>query len=281
MAAGTDLRSVTLNDGNSLPSVGFGVYKISPDETERAVSTALEAGYRHIDTAALYGNEREVGRAVAASGLPREDISVVTKLWNADQGYDSTLAAFDTSMNLLGLEFLDLYLIHWPLPAHGKFVETFRALAHLRDQGRIRSIGVSNFEPEHLETLIDGTGIVPVVNQVELHPRFNQAELRQVHARLGIATEAWAPLGRGSLLTHPTISKVARRCGKTPAQVLLRWHLQLGNIVIPKSVNPERIVSNFDVFDFELGTAQMAEISSLDDGARLGPDPRTFDDTGR
>ncbi|QZA06389.1 aldo/keto reductase [Mycolicibacter heraklionensis] len=281
MAAGDNLRSVTLNDGNSIPSVGFGVYKISPAETEQAVSTALAAGYRHLDTAALYGNEREVGRAVAASGLPRDQVYVVTKVWNSDQGYDSTLRAFEASMDRLGLECLDLYLIHWPLPARGKFVETFRALAHLRDQGRIRSIGVSNFAPEHLETLIDGTGIVPVVNQVELHPRFNQAELREVHARLGIATEAWAPLGRGSLLAHPKVTEVARRCDKTPAQVLIRWHLQLGNIVIPKSVHPERIVGNFDVFDFELGTGEMAEISSLDDGARLGPDPRTFDYTGR
>lgn len=275
------MRSVTLNDGNSIPSLGFGVYKISPADTEQAVRTALAAGYRHIDTAALYGNEREVGRAVTTSGLPRDELYVVTKLWNADQGYDSTLVAFDKSMDRLGLDTLDLYLIHWPLPARGKFVESFRALAHLRDQGRIRSIGVSNFSPEHLKMLIDGTGIVPVVNQVELHPRFSQAELREVHARLGIATEAWAPLGRGSLLEHPTVTKVAQRYGKTPAQVLIRWHIQLGNIVIPKSVHPERIVSNSEVFDFELGTAEMTAISSLDDGARLGPDPRTFDYTGR
>lgn len=245
------------------------------------MATALQAGYRHIDTAALYGNEREVGRAVVASGLPRDEIYVVTKVWNADQGYDSTLTAFDTSMDRLGLDLLDLYLIHWPLPTHGKFVDTFRALAHLRDQGRIRSIGVSNFAPEHLQVLIDGTGIVPVVNQIELHPRFNQAELRELHAHLGIATEAWAPLGRGSVLGHPTVIDVAQRTGRTPAQVLIRWHLQLGNIVIPKSVNPERITSNFDVFDFELATADMAAISSLDEGARLGPDPRTFDYTGR
>ncbi|CAJ1500687.1 aldo/keto reductase [[Mycobacterium] kokjensenii] len=281
MAAEDDLRSVTLNDGNSIPRLGFGVYKISPADAERAVGTALEAGYRHIDTAALYGNEREVGRAVTASGLPRREVYVVTKVWNADQGYDSTLTAFEASMDRLGLDYLDLYLIHWPLPARGKFVETFRALAHLRDQGRIRSIGVSNFAPEHLEVLIDSTGIVPVVNQVELHPRFSQAELRAVHARLGIATEAWAPLGQGSLLAHPSVAEVARRCGKTPAQVLIRWHIQLGNIVIPKSVHPERIVGNFEVFDFELGASEMSAISSLDDGARLGPDPRVFDYTGR
>jgi len=281
MTGGTDLRSVTLNDGNSIPRLGFGVYQISPADAQQAVATALTAGYRHIDTAALYGNEREVGRAVVNSGLPRDEIYVVTKLWNADQGYDEALTAFDASMARLGLDFLDLYLIHWPLPARGKFVDTFRALAHLRDQGRIASIGVSNFEPQHLEMLIDGTGIVPVVNQIELHPRFSQAELREVHDHLGIATEAWAPLGQGSLLAHPTVTEVAQGCGKTSAQVLIRWHIQLGNIVIPKSVHPERIVSNFEVFDFELGTAEMAAISSLDDGARLGPDPRTFDNTGR
>lgn len=245
------------------------------------MATALQVGYRHIDTAALYGNERETGRAVAASGLPRDQVYVVTKLWNADQGYTSTLAAFDASIARLGLDYLDLYLIHWPLPTRGTFVETFQAFAQLRDQGRVRSIGVSNFAPEHLRVLIDATGIVPVVNQIELHPRFSQAELRQVHAQLGIATEAWAPLGRGALLDHPTVTAVAERCRKTAAQVVIRWHIQLGNIVIPKSVHPERIAGNFDVFDFELGESDMAAISSLDDGTRLGPDPRTFDYTGR
>lgn len=274
-------KSVALNDGNSIPRLGFGVYKIPPAETEQAVAAALRTGYRHVDTAALYGNEREVGNAVAASGLPRDQVFLTTKLWNADQGYDSTLVAFDDSMDRLGLDYLDLYLIHWPLPAQGKFVDTFKAFAHLHDQGRIRSIGVSNFETPHLQTLIDATGIVPVVNQIELHPRFNQTELRETHARLGIATEAWAPLGQGSLLSHPAITAVADRCGRTAAQVMIRWHIQLGNIVIPKSVHPERIASNFDVFDFELGADEMAAISSLDDGTRLGPDPRTFDFTGR
>lgn len=281
MTAEVKTDSVTFNDGLCIPRLGFGVYQIAPADTEQAVSTALAAGYRHIDTAALYGNEREVGRAVRASALPREEVYVVTKVWNTSQGYDSTLTAFDASLDRLGLDCLDLYLIHWPAPSRGKFVETFRALAHLRDQGRIRSIGVSNFAPEHLDVLIDGTGIVPVVNQVELHPLFSQAELRDTHARLGIATAAWAPLGRGRLLTHPVITEVARRRGRTPAQVLIRWHVQLGNIVIPKSVHPERIASNCDVFDFELGSDDMAAISSLDDGTRLGPDPRTFDDTGR
>ena len=279
--ASSSSPSVPLNDGNSIPTVGFGVFKIPPEDAEQAVSTALQAGYRHIDTAAMYGNERETGRAIAESGVPRDELYVVTKLWNADQGYDSTLAAFDASMDRLGLDYLDLYLVHWPVPALNKFVDTFRAFAHLRDQGRIRSIGVSNFEPEHLDTLVDATGIVPAVNQVELHPRLPQNELREVHARLGIATEAWGPLGQGSLLTDPKVTAVAERHGRTPAQVLIRWHIQLGNIVIPKSVNPKRIASNFDVFDFELSDDDMASISSLDDGNRLGPDPRTFDFTGR
>ncbi|HEU4362131.1 MAG TPA: aldo/keto reductase [Mycobacterium sp.] len=281
MAALRDSASVTLNDGNSIPRVGFGVYKIPPADTEQAVAAALRAGYRHIDTAALYGNERQIGQAVAASGLPRDQVYLVTKLWNADQGYDTTLAAFDASMDRLGTSYLDLFLIHWPLPSQGKYVETFKAFAHLRDQGRIRSIGVCNFAPEHLRLLIDATGIVPVVNQVELHPRFPQTELQQLHAQLGIATEAWGPLGRGALLTHPAVTAVAEHRGRTTAQVLIKWHMQLGNIVIPKSVHPERIASNFDVFDFELSANDMAAISSLDDGTRSGPDPRTFDYTGR
>jgi 2,5-diketo-D-gluconate reductase A len=272
---------VTLNDGNSIPAVGLGVFRVEPEDTEQTVAAALRAGYRHIDTAAAYRNERETGRAIADSDVRRDQLYVVTKLWNTDQGYDSTLAAFDSSMDRLGLDYLDLYLIHWPQPALNKFVDTFKAFAHLRDQGRIRSIGVSNFEPEHLTVLIDATGIVPAVNQIELHPRLPQAELREVHAQRGIATEAWAPLGAGSLLTHPTVTAVAQDSGRTPAQVLIRWHIQLGNIVIPKSVNPARIASNLDVFDFELSADQMASISSLDDATRLGPDPRTFNSTGR
>ncbi|MGE2814202.1 aldo/keto reductase [Mycobacterium heidelbergense] len=272
---------VTLNDGNSIPAVGLGVFQIPPADTEQAVAAALRAGYRHIDTAAAYRNERETGRAVAASDVPRDQLYVVTKLANPDQGYDSTLRAFDASMDRLGLDYLDLYLIHWPQPALNKFVDTFKAFAHLRDQGRIRSIGVSNFEPEHLSVLIDAIGIVPAVNQIELHPRFTQKELREVHAQRGIATEAWAPLGQGSLLTHPMITAVAAECGRTAAQVLIRWHIQLGNIVIPKSVNPARIASNLDVFDFELSENEMATISSLDDGTRLGPNPRTFNFAGR
>lgn len=271
---------VTLNDGNSIPQVGLGVWQTPAEETERAVAAALQAGYRHIDTAAAYRNEPETGRGLVESGVPREDVFLVTKLWNSDQGYDSTLAAFDASLDRLGVNYLDLYLIHWPVPANNAYVDTFKAFAHLRDQGRVRSIGVSNFAPEHLTVLIDSTGIVPVVNQIELHPLLPQHELREVHAELGIATEAWSPLGQGSLLADPVITGIAERHGKTPAQVLIRWHIHLGNIVIPKSVNPERIVSNFDVFDFDLDETDMAAIASLETDTRLGPDPRTFNFTG-
>lgn len=271
---------VTLNDGNSIPQVGLGVWQTPAEETQRAVAAALQAGYRHIDTAAAYRNEPETGRGLIESGVPREDVFLVTKLWNSDQGYDSTLAAFDASLDRLGVDYLDLYLIHWPVPANNAYVDTFKAFAHLRDQGRVRSIGVSNFAPEHLTVLIDSTGIVPAVNQIELHPLLPQHELREVHAELGIATEAWSPLGQGSLLTDPVITGIADRHGKTPAQVLIRWHIHLGNIVIPKSVNPERIVSNFDVFDFDLDEADMAAIASLETDTRLGPDPRTFNFTG-
>ncbi|QZH64457.1 aldo/keto reductase [Mycolicibacterium farcinogenes] len=280
MAAPSVSPRVTLNDGNSIPQVGLGVWQTPAEETERAVTAALQAGYRHIDTAAAYRNEAETGRGLANSGVPRDEVFLVTKLWNSDQGYDSTLAAFDASLDRLGVDYLDLYLIHWPVPANNAYVETFRAFAHLHDQGRVRSIGVSNFEPEHLNVLIDSTGIVPAVNQIELHPLLPQHELREVHARLGIATEAWSPLGQGSLLTDPVITQIAERHGKTPAQVLIRWHIHLGNIVIPKSVNPERIVSNFDVFDFDLDETDMAAIATLETDTRLGPDPRTFNFTG-
>jgi 2,5-diketo-D-gluconate reductase A len=262
--------TVLLNDGHSIPTVGLGVWQTPPEETQRAVEAALATGYRHIDTAAVYGNEAEVGHALAASGVAREDVYVVTKLWNAEQGYEKAVKAFDTSAESLGVEYVDLNL----------FLDSFKALAHLREQGRVRSIGVSNFATEHLRTLVERTGIVPAVNQIELHPRLPQQELREVHAELGIATEAWSPLGQGGLLDDPAIAAVAEAHDKTPAQVLIRWHIQLGNIVIPKSVNPDRIASNFDVFDFELSSHDIASIAALDDGTRLGPDPRTFNFTG-
>ncbi|GAA2559283.1 aldo/keto reductase [Mycolicibacterium diernhoferi] len=275
--------TLSLNDGNSIPTVGLGVWQTAPEETRQAVEAALSTGYRHIDTAAAYRNEREVGQALksaADNGVPREDVFLVTKLWNSEHGYDKALRAFDDSVKRLDVDYVDLYLIHWPMPEVNAFVETFKAFATLRDEGRVRSIGVSNFAPEHLRTLIDGTGIVPAVNQVELHPRFPQQELREVHAELGIATEAWSPLGQGALLSEPAVVAVAEAHGKTPAQVLIRWHLQLGNIVIPKSVHPDRIASNFDVFDFELNEQDIASIATLDNGTRLGPDPRTFNFTG-
>jgi 2,5-diketo-D-gluconate reductase A len=271
---------VKLNDGNSIPQVGLGVWQTPVEATERAVTAALQAGYRHIDTAAAYRNEPQTGRAIAAFGLERDEVFIVTKLWNADQGYDRTLAAFDASLRRLGVDYLDLYLIHWPMPERNTFVESFKALADLRDQGRVKSIGVSNFEPEHLRILVDATGIVPTVNQIELHPLLPQRELREVNAAMGIATEAYSPLGQGSLLSDPTVKAVAETHRKTPAQVLIRWHIQLGNIVIPKSVDPVRIASNYDVFDFELSEQDMLSVSALESGTRLGADPRTFNWTG-
>ncbi|MER5475714.1 aldo/keto reductase [Streptomyces sp. NPDC002734] len=269
---------VVLNNGVEMPQLGFGVWQIPDDEAERAVATALEAGYRSIDTAAAYGNERGTGRAVAASGLPREEVFVTTKLWNSDQGHDSTLRAFDASLKKLGLDYVDLYLIHWPLPKRGTFVETYKAFEKLHAEGLIRAIGVSNFLPEHLRELMEATSVVPAVNQIELHPRLQQAEARAVHAELGIATEAWSPLGAGKgLLEVPAIAAIARKHGRTPAQVVLRWHLQTGNIVIPKSATPSRIKENFEVFDFSLDEEDLAAVRALDEGRRTGADPATFD----
>ncbi|MFI5780291.1 aldo/keto reductase [Nocardia sp. NPDC051570] len=268
--------SAVLNDGHVIPKLGFGVFQVSTDDAVAAVTTALEAGYRSIDTATIYGNEAEVGRAIAEFGLPRDEVYVTTKLWNSDQGYDSTLRAFDSSMTKLGLDYLDLYLIHWPTPRNNRYVDTFRAFQKLKSQGRIGSIGVSNFNIDHLDRLIAETGEIPVVNQIELHPTFAQAELRAYHAERGIATEAWSPLGQGAELKDPTIAGIAQQIGRTPAQVILRWHLQLGNIVIPKSVTPARIKENFDVFSFDLSPEQVQRISALDSGNRIGLDPVEF-----
>ncbi|MET7382857.1 aldo/keto reductase [Streptomyces sp. NPDC005526] len=268
---------IILNNGVEMPQLGFGVWQVPDDEAEQAVGTALEAGYRSIDTAAIYGNEEGTGKAIAASGLPREDVFVTTKLWNSEQGYDSTLRAFDASLDKLGLEYVDLYLIHWPVPAKDAYVDTYEALEKLLADGRARAIGVSNFLPEHLERLIDRTSIVPAVNQIELHPHLQQPAARAFHAERGIATEAWSPLGQGKgLLEVPAIVAIARKHGRTPAQVVLRWHLQLGNIVIPKSVTPARIEENIQVFDFSLDDEDLAAISALDEARRLGPDPAEF-----
>ncbi|GLW67658.1 oxidoreductase [Actinomadura rubrobrunea] len=273
----TAVPTVTLNNGVEMPQLGFGVFQVPDDETTAAVTAALEAGYRSIDTAAIYGNEAGVGRAVAASGLPREDLFITTKLWNADQGYDATLKAFDRSLAALGLDYVDLYLIHWPSPARDLYRDTWRALERLAAEGRIRAAGVSNFQPAHLRRLMDGSSLVPAVNQIELHPGLQQRELRTLHAEHGIATEAWSPLAQGAVLDEPPLVKIAERHGKSPAQVVLRWHLQLGTIVIPKSVTPARIRENIDVFDFALSDDEMAEIAALDRGMRTGPDPDAFE----
>jgi 2,5-diketo-D-gluconate reductase A len=266
---------VTLNNGVQIPQLGFGVWQVPDAETAAAVGTALEAGYRSIDTAAIYGNEKGTGTAVAESGLRREELFVTTKLWNGDQGHDRTLAAFDASLDKLGLDYVDLYLIHWPTPERDTYLDTWRAFGKLLADGRTRAIGVSNFKPEHLRRLIDETGVVPAVNQVELHPLLQQPELRAFHAEHGIATEAWSPLAQGTLLQHPVLTGIAQRLGRTPAQVILRWHLQLGTVVIPKSVTPERIRQNADVFGFTLDEADLTAIAGLDQGpaGRIGPDP--------
>jgi len=271
---------ITLNNGVRMPQLGFGVFQIPDDEAEQAVATALRVGYRSIDTAAIYRNERGVGRALRASGVPREEVFITTKLWNSQHDYDAALAAFDKSMARLGLDVLDLYLIHWPVPAQNKYLEAWRALRRLQEEGRVRAIGVSNFTVEALTRVIEDSGVVPAVNQIELHPRLAQAELRAFHAEHGIATEAWGPLGQGKgLLEDPVLARLAAKHGRTPAQVVLRWHLQLGNIVIPKSVTPSRIAENFQVFDFELDEEDMAEIATMDVGERLGFDPATMNIT--
>jgi 2,5-diketo-D-gluconate reductase A len=272
-----NVPSLVMNNGLEIPQVGFGVFLVPPEETKQAVAEALKAGYRLIDTAQGYRNEEGVGAAITESDVPREELFITTKLTNSEHGYDNTLVAFDGSMKKLGIEVLDLFLIHWPLPMFDQYVETWRAFEKLLADGRVRSIGVSNFEIAHLERLLAETNVTPTVNQVELHPQFPQEELRAFHEKHRILTESWGPLGQGKgLLENPQIVEVAQRKGRTPAQVVLRWHVQLGFVVIPKSVRPERMRENIDLFDFELDDADMAEIAAVRTGQRLGADPNVF-----
>ncbi len=271
-----DVPNVSLGDGVEIPQLGFGVFQIPPEDTQRAVEAALEAGYRHIDTAAAYRNERGVGDAIAASGLRREEVFVTTKLWNSEQGFDSTLAAFERSLEALDTDHVDLYLIHWPVPSRDLYMDTWRAFERIAGEGGARSIGVSNFRVEDLARLAGEAECRPSVNQIELHPLLQQAELRAWHAEHGIATEAWSPLAQGEALADDTLATIAAHHGRTVAQVVLRWHLQIGNVVIPKSVTPERIRENIDLFDFELSEDDLAAIARLDAAHRIGPDPSTF-----
>jgi 2,5-diketo-D-gluconate reductase A len=267
---------ISLRPDVEIPQLGFGVFQVPPDETEEVVARALSAGYRHLDTAAAYRNEAAVGQAVHASGLDRSEVFITTKCFNDDHGREKAKKAFKKSLERLELEHVDLYLIHWPVPAHDLYVETWEAFIELQAGGLVRAIGVSNFQPAHLERLIAETGVTPAINQVELHPHFQQAGLRHEHEQLGIITEAWSPLGQGQALEDPVIVQIAEAHSKTPAQTVIRWHLQLGNVVIPKSVTPARIAENFDVFDFQLADAEMEAIKALDEGRRIGPDPDTF-----
>jgi len=264
-----------LNDGHTIPQLGFGVFKVDPDEAERVVSDALEVGYRHIDTAAVYGNEAGVGRAIEKSGIPREELFITTKLWNSDQGTQSAHDAIDLSLEKLGLDYVDLYLIHWPRPDLDRYVETWLAMEHMREQGKTRSIGVSNFHRAHLERVIAESGTVPAVDQVELHPAFQQRELRAFSEPLGIRTESWGPLGQGKydLFAEKAVQDAADAHDVSPAQVVIRWHLQHGIIVFPKTTSRERMATNFAVFGFELTEAEMAAIDALDRGQRVGADP--------
>ena len=273
--------NVTLNDRRSILQLGFGVFQVPPQQTQETVEAALEVGYRHIDTAQMYGNEAEVGAAVAASGIPRDELWITTKLNNGFHRPDDARRAFADSLERLRLDQVDLFLIHWPLPTRydGDYVSTWQTMAEFRADGRARSIGVSNFEPEHLDRIVEATGVVPAVNQIEVHPFFGNEAARAADARHGIATEAWAPIAKGKVNDDPTIGEIASRLGRTPAQVTLRWHLQRGDIVFPKSMRRERMAENFAIFDFELEDDDLATITALDRGedGRTGPNPNTFD----
>lgn len=271
------IPEIKLNDGNRIPQLGLGVFKVDPGETERIVAEALEVGYRHIDTARIYDNEAETGRAIAASGIPRDELFVTTKLWNSDQ--ENPVAAFEESLERLGLDTVDLYLVHWPVPSAGTAVNAWRGLIEIVGSGRSRSIGVSNFEVEHLRELLDETGVVPAVNQIELHPLHQRRELREFCAAHGIAVEAWGPLaqGKSDLFERDAITSAAAAHGKSPAQIVLRWHVQHGTIVFPKTTRRERMIENAALFDFSLGDDEMTAIDALDEQHNFGPDPRTFD----
>ena len=279
MMSAAAIPTVSLNDGYTIPVIGLGVAELSEDETERAVSAALEAGYRSIDTASAYGNEGAVGRAIAASGVPRSELFVTTKLATGDQGFQSSQDACKASLDRLGLDYVDLYLIHWPAGEQGAYIDSWGGLMTSRAAGRTRSIGVANFHDEHLANIIDLSFVSPVVNQIELHPLLNQAALRAVNAERDVVTEAYSPLGVGRLLDNPAVASVAQAHGKSPAQALIRWSIQLGNVVIPRSASPERIRENLDVFDFELTDDEMAKLNGLDDGTRFRPDPDTYTGT--
>ncbi|GAB3129070.1 aldo/keto reductase [Glaciibacter psychrotolerans] len=268
---------LTLNDNALIPQLGLGVYKVPDAEAADTVLTAIQAGYRHIDTAALYDNESGVGAGIARSGVPRTELFVTTKVWNDRHGYDETQRAFDESLTKLGLDYVDLYLIHWPAPRQNRYIDAYRALEKLQADGRVRSIGVSNFHPHHLDRLLAETDIVPAINQVELHPWLAQNDVRAYDAIYGIRTEAWSPLARGRAIGDPTVEAIGARYGKSAAQVVIRWHLQLGNVVIPKSSTPSRIRENFDVFDFTLDAADLASIAHLDAGERTGKNPDDVD----
>ena len=272
----TSMPTVTLNNGVEMPQLGFGVFQVPDAETTAAVAEALKAGYRSIDTAAIYGNERGVGQAIAESGITRDELFITSKVWNSDQGFEETLAAYDASLEKLGLEYLDLYLIHWPAPANGRFIETWKALEKLYADGRVRAIGVSNFEPGHLEQLLTEAAVVPAVNQVELHPALQNLAVQDFDAAHGIVTEAWSPLAQGAALKDPSVLAIAEAHGRTPAQVILRWHLQQGRVVIPKSVTPSRIAENLDVFGFELSAEELRAVDALEKDGRTGPHPATF-----
>lgn len=275
------IPSLPLNDGHRIPQLGLGIWQVPDADVPHAVGAAFDRGYRHIDGAAAYGNEEGLGRAIRASGLPRADLFITTKLRNHDQGRAEALKALDASLAKLRLDYVDLYLIHWPCPCHDRFVESWQALVEARDAGKVRSIGVSNFRAQDIERIVDATGVVPAVNQIELHPLLQQAELGAYGAANGIITEAWSPLAHGGeLLADPLLRAIAGKHGKTSAQVILRWHVQVGRVVFPKSVTPARIAENAAIFDFTLDADDMAKVATLDAGTRLGPDPADYEDMG-